>query len=420
MRGKRFCVVMSGNPYTESGEVFKIPDMLANRADIYNLGDVLGGMQEVFKLSYIENSMTSNAVLAPMATRSLQDLYLLLDKAQGREVSGNALSHDYSSAELREIEAVLARMVQVRELVFKVNQQYIQSAAQDDGYRTEPAFRLQGSYRNMNKLAEKITPVMNDQEMQQMLADHYQGEAQMLTTGAEENLLKLAELRGQMSDEDSARWQQIRQQFLRRQAAGGANADAATRVTAQLVDLVAATREVAQSRQKAMQEDAGDQAHASAAAAQAAARDADQSQTLQALQALLARLLQTQSAAGDSLHGIRELMAQKVASEAAPPRAGTPPDTQEAQNRQALAHMLGQLLTRSLTQSLEPVVSHLDQARRQQLGLHRVLMQVATRMQEQIDAQRAGRAVPAAGAIRSEEIDKAFERMQRGDVPPAA
>src|SRR5256885_7664612 len=37
MRGKRFCVVMSGNPYTESGEVFKIPDMLANRADIYNL-----------------------------------------------------------------------------------------------------------------------------------------------------------------------------------------------------------------------------------------------------------------------------------------------------------------------------------------------------------------------------------------------
>ena len=39
MRGKKFCVVMSGNPYTESGDVFKIPDMLANRADIYNLGD---------------------------------------------------------------------------------------------------------------------------------------------------------------------------------------------------------------------------------------------------------------------------------------------------------------------------------------------------------------------------------------------
>jgi hypothetical protein len=78
--------------------------------------------------------------------------------------------------------------------------------------------------------------------------------------------------------------------------------------------------------------------------------------------------------------------------------------------------MLGQLLA----QSLAPVVTHLDQARRQQLGLHRVLMQVATRMQEQIDAQRAGRSLPAAGAIRSEEIDKAFERMQRGDLPPSA
>lgn len=42
MRGKKFCVVMAGNPYTESGELFKIPDMLANRADIYNLGEVLG------------------------------------------------------------------------------------------------------------------------------------------------------------------------------------------------------------------------------------------------------------------------------------------------------------------------------------------------------------------------------------------
>src|SRR5690606_6995952 len=67
MRGKKFAVVMAGNPYTESGEVFKIPDMLANRADIYNLGDVLGGMEDAFVLSYIENSLTSNPVLSPMA-----------------------------------------------------------------------------------------------------------------------------------------------------------------------------------------------------------------------------------------------------------------------------------------------------------------------------------------------------------------
>lgn len=63
MRGKKFAVIMAGNPYTESGEVFKIPDMLANRADIYNLGDVLGGMEATFLLSYIENCLTSNLVV---------------------------------------------------------------------------------------------------------------------------------------------------------------------------------------------------------------------------------------------------------------------------------------------------------------------------------------------------------------------
>ena len=50
LRGKKFCVVMAGNPYTESGEKFTIPDMLANRADTYNLGDILGGKEEQFAL----------------------------------------------------------------------------------------------------------------------------------------------------------------------------------------------------------------------------------------------------------------------------------------------------------------------------------------------------------------------------------
>ena len=68
-----------------------------------------------------------------------------------------------------------------------------------------------------------------------------------------------------------------------------------------------------------------------------------------------------------------------------------------------------QLLSELVTQSLRPVVDHLEQSRRQQLGLHRVLMQVATRMQEQIDAQRD---TGAAATLRADEIDKAFERMQ--------
>jgi hypothetical protein len=42
LRGRKVAVVMAGNPYTESGEKFQIPDMLASRADTYNLGDVIG------------------------------------------------------------------------------------------------------------------------------------------------------------------------------------------------------------------------------------------------------------------------------------------------------------------------------------------------------------------------------------------
>ncbi len=57
-------------------------------------------------------------------------------------------------------------MIRVRETVLRVNQAYIASSAQAEAYRTEPTFKLQGSYRNMNKLAEKLSPVMSDQELE--------------------------------------------------------------------------------------------------------------------------------------------------------------------------------------------------------------------------------------------------------------
>ena len=199
-------------------------------------------MQEVFALSYIENSLTSNPVLAPLATRDMQDLYRFVDKAEGKPFSSNELSHDYSTAEINEITATLQRLMQARDVVFRVNQQYIAGAAQDDRYRTEPPFRLQGSYRNMNKLAEKISAVMNQDELMQLIADHYQGESQLLTTGAEENLLKLAELRGNMTDEQAARWEQIKADFMRNKAMGGDDADVGNRVVAQLNDLVNGVR----------------------------------------------------------------------------------------------------------------------------------------------------------------------------------
>ncbi|MFW2177294.1 MULTISPECIES: DNA repair ATPase [unclassified Moraxella] len=239
MRGKKFCVVMAGNPYTETGEVFKVPDMLANRADIYNLGDMMNGMEQVFALSYLENALTSNAILAPLANRDMADVYQFIDLAQGKITALGELTHPYANSEIQEIVAILQKMLAVQQVILQVNQQYIASASQDDKYRTEPAFKLQGSYRNMNKMTEKLSAVMNDSELQQLIGDHYQGEAQLLTTGAESNLLKLAQIRGVMTEAEQARWSQIVADFLRNKAMGGDSSDTGNRMVAQLVDLVA-------------------------------------------------------------------------------------------------------------------------------------------------------------------------------------
>lgn len=246
MRGRKFCVVMAGNPYTESGEAFKIPDMLANRADIYNLGDILGGMDEQFSLSYIENALTSNPILAPLAVREMDDVYKLINMAKGVQLANTDLSHQYSGAEINEITQIFKKMLLIQEVVLKINQQYIASAAQDDKFRNEPVFKLQGSYRNMNKMTEKISSVMNHDELMQMIADHYLGEAQLLTTGAEDNLLKLAELRGNMSEKQSQRWQQIKKDFLRNKAMGGDSGEVGGKVVAQLTDLVDGLENLAQ------------------------------------------------------------------------------------------------------------------------------------------------------------------------------
>lgn len=237
LRGKKFCIVMAGNPYTESGDVFKIPDMLANRADIYNLGDVLSGRDEVFALSYIENSLTSNPVLAPLAIRDMQDVYRFVRLAKGENIPSTDFTHAYSGAEINEIVAVLQKLFTIQQTVMRVNQQYIESAAQADKYRTEPPFKLQGSYRNMNKLAEKVSSIMNQDELNAVIRDHYIGEAQTLTSGAEENLLKLGELSNSLTQEETARWRKIKADFARIQSMGGEDADSVTRIANQIANV---------------------------------------------------------------------------------------------------------------------------------------------------------------------------------------
>jgi hypothetical protein len=231
LKGKKFCVVMAGNPYTESGDRFRIPDMLANRADTYNLGDILGDKQALFAQSYIENALTSNPVTAPLLTRSAKDLQRIIAMAQGAPRSTNELEHGYSTAELEEVVEVVRRFFFVQRTLLAVNQEYIRSASQDDRFRREPPFKLQGSYRNMNKLAEKIVSAMTDAELEGLLDAHYQSESQTLTTAAEQNLLKLAELRGRMSPEQHTRWEELKRGFRRVQVQGGAEDDPVVRVT---------------------------------------------------------------------------------------------------------------------------------------------------------------------------------------------
>lgn len=257
LRGKRFCICMAGNPYTESGESFEIPDMLANRADTFNLGDILAGKDDLFALSYLENALTSNPVLAPLAARDPEDVHKLVRLAQGEEIPADQLAHPYSALELSEITAVLKHLIRIQQVLLAVNRQYILSASQDDAYRTEPRFQLQGSYRNMNKLAEKVVPVMNEKELESLFDDHYAGEAQTLTTGAEHNLLKLAELRGKMTPRQAERWAEIKRGFARVQLLGAADGDPVARVTGQLSLLSERMGDIARHIESAAKQDNG-------------------------------------------------------------------------------------------------------------------------------------------------------------------
>ena len=110
--------------------------------------------------------------------------------------------------------SVLAKLLKVRDIVLRINRAYIRSAAQVDAYRTEPPFKLQGSYRNMNRIAERVVPVMNDQELQTLIVANYEQDAQTLTRDGEANLLKFKELLGMLTDQEAERWANIKYAYV--------------------------------------------------------------------------------------------------------------------------------------------------------------------------------------------------------------
>ncbi|MGW4056265.1 DNA repair ATPase [Streptomyces sp. NPDC004779] len=235
LRGKRFAVCMAGNPYTESGHAFRVPDMLANRADVWNLGDVLTGKEDAFAFSFVENALTSHPLLAPLAGRDRADVDLLVRLAAGDPTARrDRLTHPYAPAEADRILAVLRHLLTARETVLAVNAEYIASAARSEEARTEPPFRLQGSYRTMNKIVARLSPAMNGAELAAVIDDHYTAEAQTLTTDAEANLLKLAGLRGTLTPSQAGRWAEITAAHLRTRTPGSTSDDPLTRAVAAL------------------------------------------------------------------------------------------------------------------------------------------------------------------------------------------
>lgn len=238
LRGRRVAVVMAGNPYTESGERFQIPDMLSNRADVYNLGEIIGGAVDAFEFSYLENCLTSNEHLAPLVSGSPEDSRSLILAAQRDSLEGIEWKGNFSADSLRSMFEVMRKLIRIRDTILKVNRAYIRSAAQADAYRTEPPFKLQGSYRNMNRMAEKVVPVMNDSELQALVLGSYEQDAQTLTTDNEANLLKLRELLGVMTPQQKERWEAIKYAFVENvRMSGISTEDQAGQVLRQLASM---------------------------------------------------------------------------------------------------------------------------------------------------------------------------------------
>ena len=236
LKQRRVVVVMAGNPYTESGEKFKIPDMLSNRADTYNLGDLTEGSKDAFMASYLENAVTSNPYLQPLVKAEQKDIQAFIRIAETGQHEGVEFRGNFSTNESDDIINIFKKLVFLRNVVLKVNQLYIDSAGMQDSNRTEPAFKMQGSYRNMNRLAEKVNTMMEEEHLMELVIDLYNNESQTLTTGAEDNMLKFKQLIGVMTEEEEERWELIKERFSRNLylSGGGDQKDPVSRIESQL------------------------------------------------------------------------------------------------------------------------------------------------------------------------------------------
>jgi len=215
--GKSFSIVMAAEL------PLKIPETLLNRVEVHNLAYFALAKEELFNLSFLENALPANPVLAPLSNQ-LEEIYKLL---RITEVPTQEAGH------LKEIVIVLKHLLHIKEVVSKVNQHYLSSLLQTAPGRLEPPFRLQGNYYTMNKLASKIQAKMSHQEVDRLIEAHYVAQAYALKD-TEENLLKLAEIRGTLTKSQASRWAEIKNTFQRLQSWGDDAGDLGSRLIKQL------------------------------------------------------------------------------------------------------------------------------------------------------------------------------------------
>lgn len=227
LQGRRAAIVMTLNPLLAT-----IPQALANRATLLNLGDVADRFADDFALSYLEVGAPMNPTLEAASSRGdIEAMALAL--ADGRSLvslneeeasaeqspaapagpAAPVLKGRYARSELVRIQAVLEHATAIRDVLMAVNRACLASASVAEAFRIDPAFELQGSYRDMVELCRHIQPDWTQEQRVTTLLRHYEGQAGLLGERGEYNLLHFKHLVGLLTPAEADRLEHIRETY---------------------------------------------------------------------------------------------------------------------------------------------------------------------------------------------------------------
>lgn len=227
LQGRRAAIVMTLNPLLAT-----IPQALANRATLLNLGDVADRFADDFALSYLEVGAPVNPTLEVASSRGDIEVMALaladgrplpslmldaenaaLEPSRPGDEAAPTLKGRYARAELVRIQAVLEHATAIRDVLMAVNQACLASASVAAAFRETPAFELQGSYRDMVELCRHIQPDWSSEQRTAALLRHYEGQAGLLGDRGEYNLLHFKQLLGLLSPTEQDRLSHILETF---------------------------------------------------------------------------------------------------------------------------------------------------------------------------------------------------------------